>query len=342
MKLRYKLLTLLALTSFALPLTSCNEETSSTSSGVTLENAIRYLSKMYENDAGARVATFYRVSVINNYNVTWSIEDLNGPDGVVSVGETDTNTKMTPIVIKWEQGVATDVVSFALTATISNGEESLSKKFPGFSVPKWGPSETKQAIEDGIKQEPNKWVSEKEYSILGTVTATVGNSFYVQDGDYGFYVYNKQVEGLEIGKKVLVFTTITNYSGLIESKTISSATIIGDGDKVTPKEYTSLSDIKQENQSTLVTLKNLKFDSLGTKWNDPTQSEGFSFYFGSDRTQARRDKYIDDSLEEEIINKVKGMKKDDTFDLVGVVSSWYNSSAQFSLTSPDQIVIHQA
>lgn len=62
-------------------------------------------------------------------------------------------------------------------------------------------------------------------TIKGVVTAVIGNTYYVQDGDYALMAYNQKDNGLVAGDNVEVTGTLTVYNGLYELKGTTSKKI---------------------------------------------------------------------------------------------------------------------
>ena len=336
MKLRYKLLAVSAAALMTLPIVACD------SVNPNLENAANYLYNMYKNNTGAYIKTFDRVSAVtidaDTFNVDWEVTVLNnGPTNVISVGETNATTKMTPIIINWTEELVTQKIDFELKAKVSYGSHSIEKVFKDMYVPVWYDTSLKKALTDGIALGEGKSSTEK-YFLNGTITALVGSSYYIQDEEgYGFYVYNKAIDWLAIGKRVEVVSTIQNYSGLIETKTIDSAKVVADGDTIVPKEFATFSEITQMDQSKKITLKNAQFvkSSLAVG-----SSSSAYFTNGGVKFQIRTDKYLDDEVERAIKTKVDALVAGATVDFVNINVGWYKTSARLAITSADQIVVH--
>ena len=72
---------------------------------------------------------------------------------------------------------------------------------------------------------------ETKYTFSGTVVAKCGNSWFVQKGYSGMYIYNTKIDGAApaIGKAVSVTTALCNYNGMLESNGTVTASITGDG-----------------------------------------------------------------------------------------------------------------
>ena len=204
-------------------------------------------------------------------------------------------------------------------------------------------SETdKDSIEDVLKAGialENQAVSEEQYTFEGTVTNMIGNSYYIQEGNYAFYVYNKPVEGLAIGDVVRVVSKITNYNGLVETgkDDNSSVTKVATGTPITPTEVSEFSSLTQMDQSKLITIKGLAYVS-GTV--SVGSSGVIQFKQGETEIEVRTDKNLDDAVETAIKEKIESITAVDTVDLEKVNVGWYNG-AQLSLTSAESIVIHK-
>ncbi len=93
------------------------------------------------------------------------------------------------------------------------------------------------------------------YEFSGIVVGTIGNSFFVQDEDYGMYVYNKSVSGLAVGKRIDIKSTLTTYSGMIETKKVSSATLGEEATMPAAATISSAADLKALKQNVLVDLE---------------------------------------------------------------------------------------
>lgn len=180
-----------------------------------------------------------------------------------------------------------------------------------------------------------------EYTFEGTVVGLIGNSYYLQQGDAGIYVYNKAAEGNAIGKKVKVVSKITNYNGLIETDYATSATVTGDGEAITAVTYTTKT-FKKENQCTLANIKGLKYESGSISLGSSAMP---TFKEGTENVLVRVDKYLDDSIETAIKDKLESLGGNDTVDFVNTIL-YMNSkdgvnTVTVGLTSADQMVINR-
>lgn len=91
------------------------------------------------------------------------------------------------------------------------------------------------------------------YDFDGVVIAKCGNSFFVYKDGYSMYVYSKNAhEGVEVGKTVAVNAKVKNYRGVIETGTVNSVTVTGEGVVPTATTITSAADLGALKQNVLV------------------------------------------------------------------------------------------
>lgn len=95
----------------------------------------------------------------------------------------------------------------------------------------------------------NRSESSDKYEFTGIVHSKDGKSFFVQDEEYGIYVYNyTNGESIEVGKEVTVKSTLQNYNGCIETKNIESVVVnknAAPASSVVVSSLTELSSLKQ-------------------------------------------------------------------------------------------------
>lgn len=204
-------------------------------------------------------------------------------------------------------------------------------------------SETITSIKDVIEAGFNNTAGTTQYTFQGTVVGIIQNSYYLQEGTSGIYVYNLPVSGLALGKKVKVSSQITNYNGLVETnysaKDSAKVTLVGDGETYTAKTYT-VETFNQEYQCTLANIEGLKYSSgsitVGTSAN-------IEFKIGDNKVIMHTDKYLDDEVETAIKEKVESIKANDTVSFVNTVLYMNTrdnaNTIQVGITSADQIVI---
>lgn len=204
-------------------------------------------------------------------------------------------------------------------------------------------SETITSIKDVIEAGFNGTAGTTQYTFQGTVVGIIQNSYYLQEGTSGIYVYNLPVSGLALGKKVKVSSQITNYNGLVETnysaKDSAKVTLVGDGETYTAKTYT-VETFNNEYQCTLANIEGLKYSSgsvtVGT-------SSNIEFKIGDNKVIMHTDKYLDDEVETAIKEKVESIKANDTVSFVNTVlymnTRDNTNTIQVGITSADQIVI---
>ena len=161
------------------------------------------------------------------------------------------------------------------------------------------------------------------YTFSGTVVGIVGNTFVVQDGDYGMYVYNKAVTGNAVGKEVSVTATLKNYRTMFETDSISAATLVGDGTPQTSANLTSLASLTALNQN-LLAHTTAQFVSTETAWASGTT--GFStFSIGGDNVKIKFDRFGYDADKAAVLSAATA---GDTFNLTGLITSKFDGDAQ--------------
>ena len=193
-----------------------------------------------------------------------------------------------------------------------------------------------EVVSEGLKltagSGQNAAETAKAYEFEGTVIGIYGNSYMLQEADAGLMVYNKKTDGVAIGKKVNVVSTVMNYYGLVETKTVTSATVVGEGDTITPATITSVADIKT---GVLVNIDGLKY--TGTK--------GSNFYevsLDDEKSSIYVDNYLDDDLKSSVAALFDDLKANDTLSVKG--GAGYSPAAgttnnRITICSIDQLEI---
>lgn len=168
-----------------------------------------------------------------------------------------------------------------------------------------------------------------EYTFSGVVTAVIGNSFFVQKGDYGMYVYNKPTENLAVGKTVSVTAKIKNYNGLVETGTTSASAVTGDGELPTAAAVSSLATLSAINPNILCNGSAV-LKSVDTAYV-PTSTAGlYTFTFGEDDITIKVDKYVaHDTVATLLVEDNIG----ETFNFTGLVSTVYQENMQLLFAS---------
>ena len=243
-----------------------------------------------------------------------------------NVGEDEDITENATITLSKEKAEVGDT-SFTVTASYGNAQPI--EKVVNVTVSALDRS-IKTAYEAGLALEPGKSTSDA-YTFRGTCTAITGNSFFLQDDGYGMYVYNKATENLEVGKLVEVTSTIQNYSGLVETKSISSSKVIGNGTLPAAIEITGLNSF--ERQNILANAKSATFVSKDADWSSSKASLAV-FNIGGDDITIKFDKYGFEAEKGALLN---GAKEGDVFDLSNIETS-FNNTKQLLFCGTSSIV----
>lgn len=126
------------------------------------------------------------------------------------------------------------------------------------------------------------------YEFSGVVVGTIDKSFFVQDEGYGMYVYNKAVSGLAVGKRIDIKSTLQTYSGMIETLTVSSATLGEEVAMPTAATISSATDLKALKQNVLVDLEAVMPATMQT-WSSSANSLN-TLTVGTDKIVMKFDK----------------------------------------------------
>lgn len=182
-----------------------------------------------------------------------------------------------------------------------------------------------------------------EYTFSGVVTAISGNSFYVQDGSYGMYVYNKATENIAVSKIVTVTATLKTYNGLPETASVSKSEVTGDGTLPTPIEITSIASISAVSVNMLANVQSAKFVSKTKEWNSSNTGVRGTFTIGEDNVTVNFDKYGYDADKAALFNDASA---GDEFKLLNVVTNIYKTSSatthQLSFAGTSDIISKDA
>lgn len=214
--------------------------------------------------------------------------------------------------------------------------------------------------------------SSSSYIFRGTAISIEGNSYYLQDGEYGILVYGASIPvptGLKVGDLVVINATVINYSGyILETKTITkyngtSGRILGTGTLPVAPIVTSISEFVNANQSTRITFNGLKRSDEGetiTWAQNWTASSTHGLAKVQDSTGGLVWIYVSKFLSSEvgtaIVNTLNSIKTTDTFNLFqsvravntnnfssigGTVDVDYpaRGTAYISITNVEEIVI---
>lgn len=191
--------------------------------------------------------------------------DVSGLHLTVNWNEGEPTTiQLADLKVKTDYFLDSDIATIGTTSLNITGAYngfSFEKTIEGLTVTE-RPSAVKIAYE-AAKSLGLSGTTPIAYEFSGVVVGTIGNSFFVQDKDYGMYVYNNAVSGLAVGKMIDIKSTLTTYSGAIETKKVSSATLGEEVAMPTAATISSATDLKALKQNVLVDLEAVMPATLG-------------------------------------------------------------------------------
>ncbi len=207
------------------------------------------------------------------------------------------------------------------------------------------------------------------YTYRGTVIAIEGNTYYIQDGNYGMMIYggtSTYPSGMKVGDLVAVTSKIVNYQGYVyEATNITNVDgktcrILGDGTLPTAPIVSTVADFNAANQSTRITFNGLSRSDTGTSitWTQ-AWSQGSSGAHGIAQVKDSHgtsiwlyvSKYLTQETGSAIVSKINSITTEDTFDLFQGVKAVNTTDftsiggpgkgvAYLSVMSADNITIH--
>ena len=187
----------------------------------------------------------------------------------------------------------------------------------------------------------DKSVTPDSYTFKGTVTGVYGRSFFVQEGSYGMYVYNyENTETMGITKNQVVQVTakLAKYNNQYEAQGVTSCEILDETpEQIVPVVVNSYSEITNELQNSLITIKGLTYKSGDY---DPSSASNIVFNFGTGTITYRTNTNLPDGEKTNISSKITDAKTAVRVDLVGVHCVAYNSAFQANICSSASIVTY--
>ena len=98
----------------------------------------------------------------------------------------------------------------------------------------------------------------KSYTFTGIITGKVGNSFYMQDGAYGMYIYaggTSMISDSAVGHEATVTAKLTNYNGMYETASnTATVNVSSNTGTIEPLTITSYDALAAANQNLLASL----------------------------------------------------------------------------------------
>lgn len=187
----------------------------------------------------------------------------------------------------------------------------------------------------------------------GTCVGIEGNSYYLQQDEYGILIYGGSVTppaGLKVGDLVIVSSKIINYKEyVVENSGAAKVNIIGAGTLPAMASVQTVEEFEAHNQSTRLAFLGLAVQAEATSvaWTS-SYAAGTSDGLATVRDVNGKtvDLFISRFLEETaanaIVTKIATITAADTFDIVSSVKTINtgNGNARLSLFSEDSITIH--
>ena len=187
--------------------------------------------------------------------------------------------------------------------------------------------------------------SKDAVTITGVVTNVQGTSFYLDDGESSFMVYNLSGHSYVKGDVVSVTSTVTVYNGLYETaskgitaneKLTDSTLVAREALVLTGDNFTA--DALKGEDSRLVSASGLVLKSVDTAASKSSSGK-YVFTLGGKDVTITVNKYAYNV--EEIAAKLATLNVGDTIDIVNANLGWYNGP-QIDLCEVDSIVIPNA
>ena len=182
-------------------------------------------------------------------------------------------------------------------------------------------------------------------TIEGVVTGVLGNTYYVQDGDYAMMIYNQKDHGLVLGDTVSVTGTLTVYNGLYEIKNASCTKIEKEFSAnwlvLTSENYDKESLNGKDN--VLCAMYALEYVS-GTMQEDSSKGSGYKASSVKFKTAdgvevtLRNDAYMNAEAAAALAQIVNSLKAGDIVNFENAALGWYNGP-QITPLGADAVVV---
>ena len=153
----------------------------------------------------------------------------------------------------------------------------------------------------------------------GTIVAKrADNEWFIQDGAYGIEYYGSNSE-FAVGKRVQVVSTLQKFNGLPETKTITSGTVLGDGQLPNPVVITTVAEQTATKYNVLANVVGTAKEDWSSYSASANKTLNISTSDGDIAVYLKKDLFS--SLE----SKIQAVKEGDTVTFTNVVTSIYNS-----------------
>jgi uncharacterized protein YjdB len=222
------------------------------------------------------------------------------------------------------------------TITVSVPVDGLSVDI-SLEVTKYS-SGLKEAYEAGEALSDGETTAEMKFT--GIVTAKVGYSFYIQDGQYAMYIYcgSGVVDNYDIGDYVTVTSSITKYSGIIETTKIASTSDVvklGETGTIEPVMATSFDSIRDLNQSILSSLSSATVKEITKAVSGSDIS--LTITIGGQDIKLFSSRHCSNNAE--LVSIISGLKVGDIISIDDMVTSYYSTGMQLALTEQSTVTV---
>lgn len=227
---------------------------------------------------------------------------------------------------------STSITEVTVTATYETLEAI--KVVEGITV--YHPTSMQLAYEAVEALEPGNVTSEQTFS--GVIIGVQGNTFFVQDGNYGMMIYGGKTayaSSEDVGKEVEIKSTLQNYNGCFETKTISSVTLGSTGTLPTPTLITNVDQLNDLKQNILVNVSEFIAEK-DYNWSDISKDYTVNPLLDGKPAALYCSKYLNDSSLAAAINSVCNGNK---FSVTSAVYSINYSAKQIALVNCSNVEV---
>ncbi len=179
----------------------------------------------------------------------------------------------------------------------------------------------------------------QQVSLAGTVTADMGNQFFIQssqDVRSGILIYGEALKG-NVGDSIIVSGEVTEYNGLTEIKNVTYQYRIGKAVSIPPLEL-SISDLGEDYEGMFVMLRGVTFKESGKFATESTYTikqgvHSISMYLGYSSALLKKD-IPSGAIDLACIVSQYGSN----YQFVMQDMSWVNYEAPSALNEPEEVV----
>ena len=304
----------------------------------TVEVSYTYKGVTKTTSYGITVSADTLNSITINGDMTkkeYNLNDAWDPSGLSFVGHYTSGDKPITPELSYNPATAnsTELTQVEVTATLSGVSES--KTITGISVVS---KSSMQIAYEAVEALSSGGVTSKAYEFTGVVIGIQGNTFFVQDGDYGMMIYGGSTlyaTNSDIGKNVTVNATLQNYSGCFETKTINKVTLGEVGVMPTAVEVSTSAAFSALKQNILVDFvgftaeKNYAWTDLTKDYTmTPITKDGTLNIFGS--------KYL---KVQALADQINALKTNDEFSVISGVHAVNKNAHQVALIGTSSVEV---